>query len=82
LIKENMSALERMMHQIGSFEPFKAKRMLALLKARRIPFEMEADHPARPLQLGMYPEGSGLAVFVPESMQDGAMAALGELSPV
>jgi hypothetical protein len=78
-----MEPPEEMMHQIGAFEPFEAKRVLALLEAHEIPFEVEADHsalanPTRPLQFyfGMYPEGSKLAVFVPESKEQRALEAL------
>jgi hypothetical protein len=78
-----------MMHQVGAFEPHEAKRVLALFEARKIPFEVEADNsaladPTRPLQFyfGMYPEGSKLAVFVPESSLQEATKALSELFPV
>lgn len=77
------------MHQIGAFEPHEAKRVLALLEARKIPFEVEADNsalaePSRPLQFyfGMYPSGSKLAVFVPESVLEEATHALREIFPV
>jgi hypothetical protein len=81
-----MESPEEMMLQIGAFEPFEARRVLALLEAHQIPFDAVADNsalsePTRALQLyfGMYPEGSKLAVFVPESKQKEAMTALKNL---
>ena len=62
------------MQQLGAFEPLEAKRLLPALEAQGVAFELEADHsalgqPGRTMEmfLGMYPEGSKLAVFVRES---------------
>jgi hypothetical protein len=84
-----MEPAEEMMHQIGAFEPFEAKRVLAVLETHQIPYDAVADNsalsdPFRSAQLyfGMYPEGSKLAVFVPESMHKAAMEVLKELFPV
>ena len=84
-----MQEPDEMLHQVGAFEPFEAKRVLALFEAKQIPFEVETDNsaltnPTRPLQFyfGMYPEGSKLLIFVPESKQAEAMQALRELFPV
>lgn len=78
-----------MLHQLGAFEPHEAKKVLPLLEAHKIPFEVEADHSAlgqtnRAVQLyfGMYPEGSKLAVFVREADLPEALKVLEELFPV
>jgi hypothetical protein len=77
------------MHQLGAFEPREAKKLLPLLEAKGIRFEVEMDHsalarPNRALQLyfGMYPEGSKLVIFVPESEVGKAMATIKELFPI
>lgn len=84
-----MDDTSEMLHQVGSFEPHEAKKILPKLEATGIRFEIEADHsalaqPNRTLQLyfGMNPEGSKLAVFVPESQIDQAMAVIKDLFPV
>jgi hypothetical protein len=78
-----------MLHQLGTFEPHEATKLLPRLEAEGIRFELERDdsalaEPTRTLQLylGMYPEGSKLAVFVPESLLEKAQAALTDLFPV
>jgi len=80
---------EEMLHQVGSFDPSEAKRLLAAFEAKGIPFEVESDHsalakPGRWLEqyLGMYPEGSKLVVFVPESSLPKAEAIFRELFPI
>lgn len=80
---------EEKLHQLGSFDPADAKRILAALEAAAIPFEVEADHsalakPGRSMELylGMFPEGSKLAVFVPASSLDQAQTELRALFPV
>jgi len=77
-----------MIHQLGTFEPHEATRLLPRLEAEGVRFELEQDdsalaQPNRPLQLylGMYPEGSKLIVFVPASQLDRALALLKELFP-
>ena len=62
------------LHELGAFEPMDAMKVLPLLEAQNIPFDVEADHsalgrPNRTLQLyfGMSPEGSKLTVFVREA---------------
>lgn len=84
-----MDENSEMLHQLGSFEPHEAKKVLPRLEAAGIRFEIEADNsalaqPNRALQLyfGMYPEGSKLAVFVPESQVEPAMAAIKDMFPV
>ena len=84
-----MDDTSEMLHQVGSFEPREAKKVLPLLEAAGIRFEIEADHsaltqPNRTLELyfGMYPAGSKLAVFVPESQIDRAMTVINDLFPV
>lgn len=80
---------DEMLHQVGAFEPSEAKRLLPLFEAEQIPFEVESDHsalakPGRWLQqyFGMYPEGSKLVVFVPESFVPRAEAIVRRLFPV
>jgi hypothetical protein len=78
-----------MMHQLGAFEPHEAKKVLPRLEAEGIRFELEVDNTemmkpthAAQLYLGIYPEGSKLLVFVPESQLEKAQAALKDLFPV
>jgi len=78
-----------LMHQVGSFEPLDAKKVLPLLEANGIRFELETDDSAleRPgrwmeLSLGMYPEGSKLLVFVPESQVARATNLILSIFPV
>jgi len=80
---------DEMLHQVGDFEPSEAKRVLAVFEAESIPFEVESDHsalakPGRWLQqyFGMYPEGSKLVVFVPESSLAKAEAILRQMFPI
>ncbi len=80
---------DEMLHQVGDFEPFEAKKVLAAFEAQNIPFEVESDHsslakPGRWLlqSLGMYPEGSKLVVFVPESSVPKAEAILAAMFPI
>ena len=84
-----MNDPSELLHQLGSFEPLEAKKVLPLLESQQIPFEVEGDHsalfqPNRTLQLyfGMYPEGSKLAVFVRESDLPKARGLLATLFPV
>lgn len=84
-----MDDTHELMHQVGTFDPLEAKKVLPLLEANGIRFELEADdsaltRPDRGLQLylGMYPEGSKLLVFVPESQVEKALAAIHTLFPV
>jgi len=76
------------LHQLGTFEPHEASKILPKLEAGGIRFELERDdtalaEPTRSLQLylGMYPEGSKLAVFVPESQLEKAQATVQSLFP-
>ncbi len=78
-----------LLHQLGAFEPMDAKKVLPLLEAQNIPFEVEADHsalgqPNRTIQLylGMSPEGSKLAVFVREADIPRALKIVEHLFPV
>ena len=84
-----MDDSSEMLHQLGAFEPHEAKKILPLLEAMGVRFEVEVDHSAlaQPnravlLYFGMYPEGSKLAVFVPEAEVEKAMAAIRDLFPV
>ena len=79
---------ESEMQQIGAFEPSDAKRAIALLEARQIPFEVEVDdsalaNPNRWIQLcmGVYPEGSKVVLLVPGSRVPDATEALTNLFP-
>lgn len=78
-----------LMHQLGAFEVHEAKKVLPRLETAGVRFEIETDNsalarPNRALELsfGIYPEGSKLAVFVPESQIEKAMAAIKDLFPV
>lgn len=84
-----MESNEEMLRQLGAFEPMDAKRLLPLLEAEHIPFEVEADDSAlsKPnrwlhLYFGMYPEGSKVVVFVAESDLPRATQILETLFPV
>lgn len=84
-----MNPSEEPLHLIGSFDPTDTKRVVAALEAAAIPFEVESDHSAlaQPgrwvsLALGMPTEGSKLALFVPESRVDQALAEVKRLFPV
>ncbi|HSY54279.1 MAG TPA: hypothetical protein VK785_07520 [Opitutaceae bacterium] len=77
-----------MLHQLGSFEPMEAKRLLPALEMHGIPFEIETDnsalaHPNRwmGLAFGLYPDGSKIVVFVPESEMARALDVLHGLFP-
>ncbi len=80
---------DEMLHQVGDFEPSEAKKVLAAFEAAGITFEVESDHtalakPGRWLEqyFGMYPEGSKLVVFVPESSLPKAEAIVKQMFPV
>ena len=80
---------EEMLHQVGSFDPSEAKKLLAVFEAQGIPFEVESDHsalakPGRWLEqyFGMHPDGSKLLVFVPESSLSKAEAIFRQMFPV
>jgi hypothetical protein len=84
-----MSSSEEMLHHVGSFEPFEARKVLGAFEAAGIPFEVEADHsalakPGRWLeqQFGMFPEGSKVVVFVPASSLAKAEAIVSRMFPV
>ena len=60
------------MQPLGAFEPSDAKRLLPLLEANGIPFEVQADDsaltlPGREVELatGLFPTGSQLRILVP-----------------
>lgn len=83
-----MMQSEEQLYQIGAFEPTEARRLFPELESRGIEFEVESDHsalarPGRWLQqyFGMFPEGSKLLVFVPESVVTEAEALVLELFP-
>jgi hypothetical protein len=69
-----MEKSSELLHQVGSFEPNVAKKLLPLMEAHQIGFEVEPDNsalyrPERTTQMifGMYPDGSKLAIFVREA---------------
>jgi len=75
-----------MLYQLGAFEPHEATRLLPRLEADGIRFELERDdsalsqpNHALQLYLGMYPEGSKLVVYVPETQLEKAQAVIKEL---
>jgi hypothetical protein len=79
---------EEPLYQIGAFEPTEARRLFPELESRGIEFDVESDHsalarPTRWLQqcFGMFPEGSKLLVFVPESVVTEAEALVLEMFP-
>lgn len=84
-----MEKPDELLHQVGSFEPSEVKRLLAAFETAGIPFELEEDHSAlgtpgrwMHLAVGMYPEGSKLAVFVPESHLAAAQSLVASLFPL
>lgn len=84
-----MEESPEMLHQLGAFETTEAKKLLPLLEASGIPFQVEVDNsalqdPSRAVQLyfGMYPDGSKLAVFVREVDLEKAMKVLEPLFPI
>lgn len=73
---------------LGSFEPAEARRLLPILEQRGIAFQIEPDHSAlaRPgrffeLAVGMYPEGSKIAVYVTPADLNRATDAVRTLFP-
>lgn len=73
---------------LGKFEPADSKRILSALEENKIPFELAADHselvrPGRTANmiLGTYPDGSKLAIFVPEAEFAAAQQALYTVFP-
>ena len=83
-----MESPDDIMQQIGAFEPSDAKRVIASLETNKIPFEVEADDSALfapnrwlQLQFGMYPDGSKVVIFVPESRVPNATEILNTLFP-
>ena len=83
-----MQAVEKF-EAIGAFEPREVKRVVALLEAQGIPFDLQADNsalsnPVRAVQLSMgtYPEGSKLVIFVPEADYAAAVEAIKAMFPV
>lgn len=84
-----MTPSEEPLHLIGAFDPADTRRVTEVLEAANIPFEVESDHSAlaqpgrwASLALGMPTEGSKLAIFVPESRVDQALAEVKRLFPV
>jgi hypothetical protein len=70
-----------LMQQLGTFEPPEALKVLPLLEAAGIPFEIETEPKlltrtsgALQAYLGIDPDASKLAVFVPASRLAQAMA--------
>ena len=74
---------------IVAFEPREVRRVVALLEAQEIPFDLQADNsalsnPVRAVQLsmGIYPEGPKIVVFVPEADYAAALEAISVMFPV
>jgi len=84
-----MSSSDEMMHEIGGFETSDVQRVLEALDVAGIPFEIEGDHTqllgsSRTFQMamGMYPPGSRILVFVPESRLQDAQTIVAGLFPI
>jgi hypothetical protein len=84
-----MTSGDEMMHDIGGFEPSDVTRVLEALDAAGIRFEIEADHTQLlaagrtfEMAMGMYPPGSRVLIFVPESRVADAQAIVAKLFPV
>ncbi len=80
---------DEMLHQVGAFEALDAKRVLEAFEAEGVPCEVDRDDSSMlnidrtaMLNFGMYPEGSKLLVFVPESSLSKAEAVVRRLFPV
>ncbi len=78
-----MSPPSDLMQQLGTFEPPEAMKVLPLLEAGGIPFEIEMEpgllartSGALQAYLGIDPDAAKLAVFVPASQLAQAMAAV------
>jgi hypothetical protein len=76
------------MQPLGTFEPSEAKRMLPLLEAHSIAFEIDADDsamtvPGREVEMfmGMYPRGSQVEIRVPASSLQAGLELVQSLYP-
>jgi hypothetical protein len=76
------------MQSLGSFEPSDAKRVLPLLEAHSIAFEVNADdsemtRPGREVEMfmGMYPPGSQVVIRVPASSLQTGLELIQTLYP-
>ena len=68
-----MPDAEPLLHQLGTFDPAEATRLVALLEEHGVTFEIETDQSALSgsndfsgLQFGVNPEGAKILIFVPE----------------
>ena len=78
---------EPLLHQLGTFDPAEATRLVDLLEKSGIDFEIETDQSALSgsndfsgLQFGVNPEGAKILLFVPEPDLARAQALLLSLS--
>jgi len=82
-----MPDAEPLLHQLGTFDPAEATRLVDLLEKSGIDFEIDTDQSALSgsndfsgLQFGVNPEGAKILLFVPEPDLARAQALLLSLS--
>ncbi len=82
-----MPDAEPLLHQLGTFAPAEATRLVALLEQHNVTFEIETDESALSdsnilsgLQFGVNPEGAKILIFVPEPELARAQEILGRLA--
>ncbi|MFM9953333.1 MAG: hypothetical protein ACKVVO_04685 [Opitutaceae bacterium] len=68
-----MPDAEPLLHQLGTFDPAEATRLVALLEEHHVTFEIDTDQSAfsgsndfSGLQFGVNPEGAKILIFIPE----------------
>ncbi len=68
-----MPDAEPLLHQLGTFDPAEATRLVALLEEHHVTFEIDTDQSALSgsndfsgLQFGVNPEGAKILIFIPE----------------
>ncbi|PHX73629.1 MAG: hypothetical protein CK548_00170 [Opitutia bacterium] len=82
-----MPDAEPLLHQLGTFDPAEATRLIALLEQHSVTFEIETDESALSgsndfsgLQFGVNPEGAKILIFVPEPALARAQEILARLA--
>ena len=82
-----MPDAEPLLHQLGTFDPAEATRLVALLEAHGVAFEIETDQSALSgandfsgLQFGVNPEGAKILIFIPEPALARAQELLSRLA--
>jgi hypothetical protein len=82
-----MPESEPLLHQLGTFDPAEATRVVALLEQHGLLFEIETDQSALSgsndfsgLQFGVNPEGAKIMIFVPEPELAKAQELMGRLA--